>query len=124
MSFTRELHQRNSLLHIVGWIYLSGAGILLMIIPLFPVEVLGINALIKPTKFLLSSTILVWTAAWLMYYLAAQRQVQIYSWIVVLPASWLLCLSPNPLVNCVCSHLSSGGDCNNGADGDGHIAPP
>ncbi|MEL6660530.1 MAG: hypothetical protein AAFR36_28955 [Bacteroidota bacterium] len=88
MSFTRELHQRNSLLHIVGWIYLSGAGILLMIIPLFPVEVLGINALIKPTKFLLSSTILVWTAAWLMYYLAAQGQVQIYSWIVVLVMSF------------------------------------
>ena len=88
MSFTKELHQRNPLLSVVGWVYISFAGILLMCMPLVSVEVLGIHALIKPTKFLISSTVLVWTAAWLMHYLSAQRIVRIYSWIMVLVMSF------------------------------------
>ena len=83
MSFFRELRQRSALLSSMGWFYLAAALVLLIVMPFFKVQVLGINALIKPIKFLLSSTIFTWTVAWLMYHLPNEKQVRSYSWVVV-----------------------------------------
>lgn len=84
ISIFRELHHRNPLLSVVGWVYVFGAIILFLLMPFISVEVLGINALIKPSKFLVSSILLNWTLAWLLYYLTDQSKVRFYSWAVVI----------------------------------------
>lgn len=87
-SLLLELRQRNVLLYRFGLLCLGAALLLLLIIPFYSVQVLGINALIKPTKFLLSTLIFSWTMGWIMHYLADQKQVRIFSWVVVLVLSF------------------------------------
>ncbi len=62
-----------------------GAGFLViaMLLGLFsffnPVEVLGLNSMLKPIKFCLSTWIYAWTMAYLLFYVNNQKQVKWYS---------------------------------------------
>lgn len=87
-ALLRQLHERNALLSWFGWTCLIAAIALLLLMPFYSVEVLGINSLIKPTKFLLSSVIFSWTMGWLLYYLEDQGKVRVFSWVVVLVLSF------------------------------------
>ncbi len=74
------LKSRNETLYYFGLICLLTALICLVCAKIFPVQVLGTNALYKPFKFLLSSTIFVWTMAWFSGYLTPSPALNWYSW--------------------------------------------
>lgn len=81
--FLRELKQRNPLLYYFGWVNLIGVFICVALMQINDTQVLGINAWIKPTKFLLSTTIFCWTMGWFLFYLSEERRTSIYSWMVI-----------------------------------------
>jgi hypothetical protein len=47
------------------------------------IEVLGINAWIKPFKFFFSAGIFSWSMGWFMDYLEEPKKVRLFSWVVV-----------------------------------------
>lgn len=72
-SFFGELYRRNRLLTLVGWLH-----VLLLLATLVGLmtddrQVMGINAWIKPLKFMLSLTIYLWTIAWFSRYISRPR---------------------------------------------------
>lgn len=78
-----EIYSRNSPLAITGWLCLLGALYSLIMILFSDVQVLGINAWIKPFKFFLSATIFMWTMAWYLHYLEPGPILSIYVWVVI-----------------------------------------
>jgi hypothetical protein len=90
VSFIRNLYARNPLLYIFGWLCLVGAMICIVMIFFDNTTVLGINAWIKPTKFLLSIWIFAWTMGWFLYYLQKPGKSLYYSMMVVLVMSFEL----------------------------------
>lgn len=46
-------------------------------------QMLGVSRWLKPMKFYLSVGIMVWTMAWLLYYLNNANKVKLYSWMIV-----------------------------------------
>lgn len=48
------------------------------------IEVMGVNAWLKPFKFFFSTVLFVWTLAWAMQFLDNQIQVKVYSWVAVI----------------------------------------
>jgi hypothetical protein len=83
-GFLIQLRSRNPLLYYFGWINILGALICLLLTQTTSIEVLGINAFIKPMKFFLSIGILGFTMSWYMVYLKNQKAVKIYSWIMII----------------------------------------
>lgn len=83
MEFLDELSNRNLPLFIFGLFCLGGAIITSSLIFTTKTQVLGINAWIKPTKFLISSVFFVWTMAWLLYYLKQNIVINMYVWVVI-----------------------------------------
>ncbi|WP_080054452.1 hypothetical protein [Spirosoma aerolatum] len=84
MSYFLEiLKKRNNLLYSFGWLCLIGTFICAILALTTHVQVLGINAFIKPMKFFVSITLFCWTMAWYTGYLPPTRNVAIYSWVVV-----------------------------------------
>ena len=61
----------------------SGFLVLAILLSLYamvnPVEVLGINSMIKPIKFCISTTAYSWTMAYLLFYVNNQIKVKWYS---------------------------------------------
>jgi hypothetical protein len=84
ISFIRNLYARNPILYIFGWLCLVGAMIGIVMIFFDNTLVLGINAWIKPVKFLLSIWIFSWTMGWFLYYLQAPGKSLYYSFMVVI----------------------------------------
>lgn len=82
-GFFTDLRNRNAALYYFGWINLLGALTCVIMSQLHDVQVLGINAWIKPVKFFLSTTIFCWTMGWLLYYLKELRTTTVYSWMVI-----------------------------------------
>jgi hypothetical protein len=82
-AFLVELHRRNALLSIFGWLCLVSGIICAIMTQLSNTNVLGINAYIKPMKFFFSITIFSWTMAWYMFYLQKPRNVRAYSIAVI-----------------------------------------
>ena len=81
--FLRELKQRNALLYYFGWVNLIGLFLCVAMMQVNDIQVLGINAWIKPAKFFLSTTIFCWTMGWFLAYLDEERRARIYSWMVI-----------------------------------------
>lgn len=90
MEFLSELYSRNPALTLFGWICLFSALITIALIFKSKTEILGINAWIKPSKFLISTVLFVWTIGWYMHYLPEQSHVGIFSWITILIMSFEL----------------------------------
>ncbi|GAB3688385.1 hypothetical protein GCM10027592_03230 [Spirosoma flavus] len=82
-SFLTTLKSRNSVLYWFGLFCLIGGVICALLALITNVQVMNINAFIKPGKFFLSTTVFCWTMAWYVVLLRQQRQVKIYSWVVV-----------------------------------------
>jgi hypothetical protein len=84
MKFLQELRNRNAILYYFGWIYFLGGILCIIMTQVTDTIVLGINAWIKPMKFFFSIWIFCWTITWFLHYLRYKRQVQIYTWVVVI----------------------------------------
>ncbi|HYJ37306.1 MAG TPA: hypothetical protein VEV87_01770 [Chitinophagaceae bacterium] len=83
-SFFAELHRRNPLLSIFGWLCIAGGIICAIMTQMSDTIVLGINAYIKPMKFFFSICIFSWTMAWYLSYLQMPRRAKAYSVMVVI----------------------------------------
>lgn len=84
MGVLSELYTRNTPLFMFGAICGVGAFTCLILIKSTEVQVLGINAWIKPFKFYLSTIIFVWTMAWYLAYLKQTPILTAYTWVVIL----------------------------------------
>jgi hypothetical protein len=84
MGFLRELKKRNPLLYWFGWYNLLAGIICLVLVFADNVQVLGISRWIKPAKFFLSVSVMIWTMNWILYYLDNRKSVRIISWIFVI----------------------------------------
>lgn len=82
--FLERLLERNEPMFWFGLICLIGVAICMILIRTTETEVLGINAWIKPMKFLLSSVILSWSMAWYMDYLDMPESVSAASWVIII----------------------------------------
>ena len=81
--FFTKLKDRNTLLYYFGLLCLIGALVCVGLFFFTNLQVLGVNAFIKPLKFFVSIWIFAWTMGWIMYLLDKKRKVIIYSWVVV-----------------------------------------
>jgi hypothetical protein len=79
---------KNKLLFRLGFVHLIIFVLLWLYSPFHHVEILGINAMIKPMKFALSIWIYSWTMSLILSYLTAARAVKIYSWVAVVAMSF------------------------------------
>jgi len=59
-----RLFQRNQMLAWLGTLFFVWTLVLLLLLPGYEKQVLGVNALYKPLKFAISLCIFVWTMAW------------------------------------------------------------
>lgn len=106
ISFIRNLYARNPLLYVFGWVCLIAAMICIVLIFFNTTVVLGINAWIKPTKFLLSSWILAWTMGWYLYYLQRPGKTLYYSFMVVIVMAFELAVIVWQAANGRLSHFN------------------
>jgi len=84
MEFIEVLKERNTILFWFGLVNLITALVLMVFSVLKPLDFAGVNAWYKPTKFALSTTILVWSVAWYSGYLPASKGITWSSWIIVI----------------------------------------
>jgi hypothetical protein len=84
MNFLNNLRIRNPLLYYYGWLNILAALFCIVMIFSTDVQVLGINAWIKPMKFFFSIAILSWTMGWILAYLEKPRASMTYSIVLVL----------------------------------------
>jgi hypothetical protein len=84
MQWLHELQLRNSILYWFGWICLLGSLVSIVMMQISSVQVLGINAWIKPMKFFLSVWIFCWTMGWILFELHQPVAVYRYSIMVVI----------------------------------------
>src|SRR5688572_30218275 len=90
LRFLNNLRARNPLLYFFGWLCVVATMVCLVLMFLDNTKVLGINAWIKPVKFLLSVWIFSWTMGWFLYYLQSPGKALYYSMMVVLVMSFEL----------------------------------
>jgi hypothetical protein len=79
----QELKKRNSLLANAGTTFLIMAICLSVYACFNSVQILGINSMIKPIKFALSTWIYSWTLAYLLFYVNNQQKVKWFSYLSV-----------------------------------------
>ena len=79
MKLIEEISRRNRPLTIMGSFFLGLAICLGLYATINTVEVLGINSMIKPIKFALSTWVYAWTMAYLLFYVNNQNRVKWYS---------------------------------------------
>jgi hypothetical protein len=76
-----ELYRRNRVLALLGWLNLLALAALLLVAPFDARTIMGLNPWVKPSKFLISITVYVWTLGWLTRYVSAYaRSVRLISW--------------------------------------------
>ena len=80
-AFLAELYRRNRVLALLGWLHLLALAALLLVAPFDARTILGLNPWVKPSKFLVSIAVYVWTLAWLTRYVSSYRRtVRFISW--------------------------------------------
>lgn len=72
-SFIAELYWRNPLLTLVGWLHVVLLLATLVGLATDDRIVMGVNAWLKPAKFMFSITIYLWTIAWFSKYIRRPR---------------------------------------------------
>ena len=94
-EFSRELDRRNRPLAILGWahVVLFAATVMLWVVD--DRQVMGINAWIKPMKFMFSLAVYLWTIAWISEYVRRPRwAINAVSWtiftVIIIETSCLL----------------------------------
>ena len=76
----REIHRRNRVLSTVGWIHLVLLGLAIGLSLIDHRLIMGINAWVKPMKFMASIAIYLWTLAWFVRYLPPGKSVDLIAW--------------------------------------------
>ena len=84
MDFFGELYLRNASLTIFGLACFAGALFCFAMLNISQVQVLGINAWIKPLKFFISTIIFVWSMAWYLGHLPTSGIIVAYNWTVII----------------------------------------
>ena len=107
MYWIEELHQRNNILAWYAWICLIGAIICFTLSKTTFVNVNGINAYIKPTKFFLSSIIFCATMAWITFELKQPQTIKIYSIAIIAILSFELIVITWQAANGRLSHFNN-----------------
>lgn len=82
-NFLTTLKSRNNIAYYSGWFSLAGAFLCILLMFTTNDIVLGINPYIKPFKFFLTTTILLWTMGWYLHHLGKARQFKVYTWMLV-----------------------------------------
>jgi hypothetical protein len=67
-ALLRELHRRDALLSLVGWLHVALAVVFVAAMPFDDRRVLGVDPWVKPFKFAVSIAIYVFSVAWLVGY--------------------------------------------------------
>jgi hypothetical protein len=88
--FIETIRDKNEVLFYFGLIMLAGAIITGILTQTSSLQVMGVNAFLKPMKFYLSGFILAWTMGYFMQYLDNQKQVTIYNWVYVITIGYEL----------------------------------
>ena len=83
MNFYKEIVRRNALMAKMGMFFLILAVVLGLYAIVNTTEVLGINSMIKPIKFALSTWIYAWSMAYLLFYVEKQQKVRQYTYLAV-----------------------------------------
>ena len=83
-TFLDVLKSRNAVLYYFGWLSFAGFAVCGVLTLTTTVQVMGINAFVKPMKFYLSVGVFFWTMAWYMHLLNRTRAVAVYSWAIVI----------------------------------------
>jgi hypothetical protein len=78
-TLIKEIFSRNKILAYTGLLFLAIAIVLSLYSFINKVEVLGINSMIKPIKFCISTVAYSWTMAYLLFYVKRQKSVKWYS---------------------------------------------
>ena len=107
MYWIEELHQRNNILAWYAWICLIGAIICFTLSKTTSVNVNGINAYIKPTKFFLSTIIFCATMAWITFELKQPQTIKIYSIAIIAILSFELIVITWQAANGRLSHFNN-----------------
>lgn len=80
-AILREVYRRDPVLAVTGWIHVALAAAMIVALPFDDRPILGVSRWLKPLKFALSSTLYLWTLAWLKGYLLRPRAaLGIVSW--------------------------------------------
>ena len=79
MKLIKEIFSRNQLLARMGLFFLALAVFLGLYATVNDEKILGINSMIKPLKFALSTWAYAWTMAYLLFYVNNQNRVKWYS---------------------------------------------
>ena len=90
VTFLETIRDKNAVLFYFGVFMLAGAAILFLLLQTSNLQVMGVNAFLKPMKFYLSGLILAWTMGYFMQYLDNQKQVNIYNWVYVITIGYEL----------------------------------
>ena len=80
--FIETLKFRNETLFLFGGICFTAAMLFLLLSKTTSVQVMGINAWIKPFKFSFSTFLFSWAMAWFCYYLP-DFNISLYNWVVI-----------------------------------------
>ncbi|MDP1813526.1 MAG: hypothetical protein Q8K92_03680 [Leadbetterella sp.] len=83
MNFYKEIVRRNALMANMGTFFLILAAVLGLYATVNTTQVLGINSMIKPIKFALSTWIYAWSMAYLLFYVEKQKKVRQYTYLAV-----------------------------------------
>ena len=84
MKLIEEIFRRNKQLAMMGSFFLGLAICLGLYATINTGEVLGINSMIKPIKFGLSTWVYAWTMAYLLFYVNNQNRVKWYSILAII----------------------------------------
>jgi hypothetical protein len=84
ITFLETLKVRNEVLFYFSLVSALMAVFCLVLVKLYPIDLLGTSAWFKPFKFWLSSAILASTMAWYLCYLGKGSDVHFYSWGLIL----------------------------------------
>lgn len=82
-TFFETIKYRSEWLFYFGALFLVAALACAVLMAVTQNQVLGVNAFLKPFKFLLSSGILSWTLAWYIGYLGQSRDLQMVVWVII-----------------------------------------
>lgn len=80
--FIETLRNKNEVLYYFGWACLFFALFCILMVAFTQVQVLGINAWIKPAKFALSTWLFAWAMGWYCQYLVSFNHA-IFNWSIV-----------------------------------------
>ncbi|MFQ3212780.1 MAG: hypothetical protein ACJAT1_000791 [Marivirga sp.] len=83
-SMLSQLKETNQPLYLFGWLNIIFWIICLFGIAVSDMEILGINAWIKPSKFFISAAIYSWTMLWYIRYLPTKKANKAFSWMIIL----------------------------------------